>query len=226
MNLCIFGKDVSTFGRIVQPHLAIVIHVWYIEQSFRDSIRVEFDENYIHCLRIFLTQQFPGLDHSGLFNVGNPCMLRIITVVSKVVWEVSWLAGIPTISSSMNRRITCCVPAGRRRYDRSAMKAASHWYGASLQIAALEAYDSIRTDLTGHRSKMEVACCQASLPTYAIQFSRNLNGGKVRHVWNISPVVLERAGNVTIVAIWSSLATSTIATTGRTYRVNGPLTKS
>lgn len=81
------------------------------------------------------------------------------------------------------------------------MKAASHWYGASLQIAALEAYDSIRTDLTGHRSKMEVACCQASLPTYAIQFSRNLNGGKVRHVWNISPVVLERAGNVTIVAI-------------------------
>lgn len=224
MNLCIFGKDVSTFGRIILPHLAFVIHRWYILQSFRDSSRVEWDENYIHCLRILRTQQFTGLDHCGMVNDGKPCMLRIITVVSKVVWEVSWLAGIPTISSSMNRRITCCVPAGRKRY--SAMKAASHWYGASLQIAALDGYDSVRTDLTGHGSKMEVACCQASLRTSAIQFSQNINGVMVRHVWNISPVVLERAGNVTIVAMWSSLATSTIATTGRTYRVNGPLTKS
>lgn len=58
----------------------------------------------------------------------------------------------------MNRTITYCAPAGRRYYVRSAMKAAGHWFENSLQIAAIERYDSVGTDLTSHGSKMEVAC--------------------------------------------------------------------
>lgn len=88
MNLCIFGKDVSTVGRIVQLHLACVIHIWNLEQSVRNSLRVEPDENHIHSSWIFLTQQVQSLDHCWLFDLGNTRVLCIVSVISKVVWEV------------------------------------------------------------------------------------------------------------------------------------------
>ncbi len=165
VNLCKFGKDVSTVGRVIHLHLACVIYIWNLEQSVRNSRRVEPDENHIHANWIFLTQQVRGLDYCRLFNLRNTRVLRIVSVISKVVWVVSWLARL-SISILMNRRITCCALAGRRNYDRSAMKAASHWFVIRLQIAALERYDSVGTDLTGHGSKLEVACWQVvPLPT-------------------------------------------------------------